>query len=416
MTQTLSDAAHPQKTAYLRWLMEVTAIPTAAGREGRVIAWVRDWLDARPDLAWRADRHGNIEIRSANVEPTPDDAPLYFTAHLDHPAFVVRRALGNDGALVEFRGGVMAEYFEDARVVVHPDGDGPERVPGVLVTKVEGPDVDEGSAFPVYEMRFDTPAAVSVGDVATWELPRPEVVEDEFGGILHTDGCDDLAAVAGALCALEELRRARRAGEAIGDVRVLLTRAEEIGFIGCIGVCRDGFLPRKSKVIALENSRSFPHDSPIHGGPIVRVGDRVSVFTPELTAAVAEVAERLAGRSAHPLAIEKAGPAGGRGGWRWQRKLMPGGACEASVFCQYGYAATCVCLPLGNYHNMADLAAVQAKTNTARPRVGREFIGVDDYFGMVDLLAACGRGMPSRASFAERVEKLWAERSFVLNG
>src|SRR5690606_37731588 len=104
---------------------------------------------------------------------------------------------------------------------------------------------------------------------------------------------------------------------------------------------------RGSRLIALENSRAFP-DSPIHAGPIVRVGDRVSVFSPELTGAVAQVAQTIAGGPATPTASQKQSD---MPTWKWQRKLMAGGACEASVFCAMGYQATCVCLPLGNYHN-----------------------------------------------------------------
>ena len=93
---------------------------------------------------------------------------------------------------------------------------------------------------------------------------------------------------------------------------------------------------------------------------------------------------------------------------------MAGGACEATVFCAYGYDATCLCLPLGNYHNMADLAAVQARKNTTPPRVGHEFISVGDFDGLVDLLAACGRGLPAGDTIHERIDKLWAERAFVV--
>src|SRR5215475_4018256 len=95
---------------------------------------------------------------------------------------------------------------------------------------------------------------------------------------------------------------------------------------------------------------------------------------------------------------------------------MAGGACEATVFCAYGYEATCLCLPLGNYHNMADLAAVQAGKNNGRPRVAREFISISDFDGLVDLLVACGRGLPDAGSVRERIDKLWAERAFVLEG
>jgi len=162
-------------------------------------------------------------------------------------------------------------------------------------------------------------------------------------------------------------------------------------------------------VIALENSRSFA-DSPIGGGPIVRVGDRMSTFSPSLTSAIAKRAEDVSGGSAHVLAVEK----NPERKWRWQRKLMAGGACEASVFCAYGHEATCLCLPLGNYHNMGDLDAVQAGTNTSRPRVGREHIALSDYAGLVDLLVACGESLPRSAPMLERLEKLHDERSFVL--
>ena len=191
---------------------------------------------------------------------------------------------------------------------------------------------------------------------------------------------------------------------------MLLTRAEEIGFVGAIGACREGSIPEGSRLIALENSRSFA-ESPIHGGPIVRVGDKVSVFDTELTGAVSKRAEQLAASGQHELNVDKTeGPK-----WKWQRKLMPGGACEASVFCNYGYSATCVCLPLGNYHNMGELDAVQAGEHEGPGRVAREVIGMDDYDGMVDLLLACAVALPPAGALRDRLEKLYAERAFVLS-
>jgi endoglucanase len=169
-------------------------------------------------------------------------------------------------------------------------------------------------------------------------------------------------------------------------------------------------MPAGSRVLALENSRSFD-DSPIGGGPIVRVGDRMSVFSPSLTGAVAKRAEEISGGPATPMASQKVTDRS----WKWQRKLMAGGACEATVFCGFGYEATCLCLPLGNYHNMTDLAAVQARKNTTKPRVGREFISIADFDGLVDLLVACGQKLPDGGSARGLVEKLWNERAFVLS-
>ncbi|MEL6739672.1 MAG: hypothetical protein AAFP26_03345 [Planctomycetota bacterium] len=419
------EASHPRGEVYRRWALEITSIPTVAGREERVEAWIDAWLAERDDLAVRRDAHGNTEVRFADMPEAgrapdgphaldPNAAPIYFTAHLDHPAFVVHEPNTDhrSRATLEFRGGVMEAYFKGARVRIDPD-DGAAPVEGAIVERIDPEKLaGTGVIFPRYTIALDAPADLAGGEIAAWALDPSSIEPDEFGGLLHAPACDDLAALAAAICALEELRFIRRGdASAVGDVRLLLTRSEEIGFIGAIGASRDRFMPAGSRVIALENSRSFPGDSPIHGGPIVRVGDRVSVFTPELTSAVADVAERLAGGSAHMLAIETKGDRP----WKWQRKLMPGGACEASVFCAYGYDSTCVCLPLGNYHNMAGLSEMQAGTHQGRPRIAREYVGVDDYCGMIDLLVACGTSLASKPAFRERVEKLWTERSFVLD-
>lgn len=408
------DLDEATREAHRRWLSELTATPTGAGHESRIVAWIERWLAARPAIARRDDPHGNIELR-LTAAPVGDD-PIYFTAHMDHPAFVVERVIGPATLELAFRGGVMDDYFLGARVRVLP-GDGAEPIEGVVTGRG---DLSEPFKSWVVDLDHETEAA-RPGDLATWALGEPEVRPlDTFGrevdgGCLHTPACDDLAALAAALAALDELRRRAEAGEPVADARLLLTRAEEIGFIGAIGASKDGFMPAASRVIALETSRSFVHDSPIGGGPIVRVGDRVSTFSPALTAAVSKVAESLAGGSAHVVAVEKEGP----GRWRWQRKLMAGGACEASVFYAYGYEATCVCLPLGNYHNMADLDAAQAGTLDGPHRIARECIALRDFDGMVDLLIACGltgegRGLPAGPAFRDRVEGLWDKLAFVL--
>ena len=394
-----------------RLLLDLTTTATAAGREHRVIAKIERWLDDRPGLARRDDPHGNIEIAldPAAGEPFRDGPPVYFTAHMDHPAFVVHRVIGPGTLELAFRGGVMDDYFENARVVLHTAAD--THTPGTITGRGDLSDPDKSWLCELDE----TCDAVAVGDIATWELPGAEIVEEDLpaggrGEIIYTNACDDLAALAAALTSLDQLRRRRARGEPVHDSRVLLTRAEEIGFIGAIGAARDGFMPKNARIIALENSRAFD-DSPIGGGPIVRVGDRVSVFAPTLTGAVAKVAERIAGGPAHVTASQKLSDAPA---WRWQRKLMAGGACEASVFCHFGYEATCVCLPLGNYHNMADLAAVQASANTTTPRVGREHVAVRDFAGMVELLVGCGQDLPGAGGLGDRLAELWQNRKDVL--
>ncbi len=408
-----------RRAQHLKWLVDVTQIPTAAGREFRVVEFIRAWVKERPGLVLAEDKSGNLTVSMREAKGT-DLAPVYITAHLDHPAFVIERIVSPSCIELSFRGGVMDEYFVDGQVAVWSGTN--TRHAATLTGETPAPAVASGeNPFKHYLAELndthDTTSGLKVGDVAVWDLEHAEVID----GVLNTLACDDLAAVAAALCAMDVILDYK---ETARDVRLIFTRAEEIGFIGAIAACRDATMPKGSIVLALENSRSFPHDSPIGGGPIVRVGDRLSIFSPSLTEAVAKCAEALAGGPATPHAKEKVDK--GRK-WKWQRKLMAGGACEASVFCAAGYDATCICLPLGNYHNMGDLAAVQERTNSKPPRIDREQIAVSDFEGMVDLLVACGQDpriegknplgtglREGSGAVPALVEKLWRERAFVL--
>lgn len=417
--------ASEYRDLHARWLLEIGDLPTAAGREWRVIEWIERWLKERPDLVLKRDRAGNLTVQSKKAWGKKSQAPIYITAHLDHPAFVVHRVIGPGTIELEFRGGVMDEYFVDARVVIHaldPAGTSQPRSPmtygATLTGEGDGVQGADGSRiFKTYIAEVDgadddESGEIRIGDVVTWALPNGEI---DAQGVVHIAGSDDLSAVAAALSAMDVLRHLNARKEKTQDVRLLFTRSEEIGFTGAIAACKLKTMPKNARVIALENSRSFA-DSPIGGGPIVRVGDRMSIFDPRLTAACAKRAEQISGHAAMPTAQQKNTAVQG---WKWQRKLMAGGACEATVYCTYGYQATCLCLPLGNYHNMANLAAMQDGTydrvKLGPPRVGREYIGLSDYHGLVDLLVAIGQDLPSADPALERIEKLYSKHEYVLN-
>jgi len=374
-----------------RLLLDMTALPTAAGREHRVADRIADWTDARDDLAMRIDRAGNMLIE--RVEADESRPPLLITAHLDHPAFVVDGMIGESAVRLGFRGGVLDPYFRDAPIdlITADDRIVPARV------------VQAGPAQPfrvcVAELETDQPISalgIAPGDIGRWRVPPPEITD----GLIHTHACDDLAAVAVALAAFDHLRIVPSAAH----VRLLFTRAEEVGFIGAIWALKNGTAAPGSRMVLLENSRSFA-DSPIGAGPVVRVGDRMATFSPVLIAAISKAAE--------DLERERKGTASP---FRWQRKLMPGGACEATAYQAWGYEAACLCLPLGNYHNMADLERVQAGDPDAvrNARCDREFVSLADVEGLVDLLVALGSRLADAPSLIERLESMYAERSSVL--
>ncbi len=409
---------HTRRAQREQLLINLTSIPTATGYEDRVIQFITRWVEDRPHLRLSRDKAGNLVIASAHAASMEDETgPIIFEAHLDHPAFVVESVESPKIVTAAFRGGVMAPYFDNARVALrHANGDSTLGA----IRSTEAPE-EPARPFRVARIEFEKATDAQVGDMLTWDLPD-SIIEDDR---LHAPACDDLAAVASALCAMDELTsNANSADPAATNVQLLFTRAEEVGFVGAIAACKLNTIPPGARIIALENSRSFD-DSPIGGGPIVRVGDRLSVFSPTLTAAVAKIAQQLTGES-----DRKVGSASDGGAlqpdaiepienFAWQRKLMPGGACEATAFQAYGHESTCVCLPLGNYHNMGELdsveQAVKAKSDSIHAPIKPEVIAISDFHNLVELLIACGRHLGTVEPITTRLDKLYDDRRFVLD-
>ena len=388
-----------------KFLLEITSLPTAAGREDRVIAAIEQWVKARKDrVVLSRDRFGNLTIaRHDFLEACARGVksgvkPVMITAHLDHPAFVVTavRTRGKSVELdLEFRGGVNDPYFKGAALEVF-DAE-TRKSYDAKITSLDAKVDPAAKPFKTVVARLAKPAAakhIAAGSIARWRFAKAEVKK----GLAHTHACDDLAALAAALVAYDAISR----DAACAHVALLFTRSEEIGFIGAIGAARGGTVPQGARLVCLENSRSFPHDSPIGAGPIVRVGDRLSVFTPELTNRIGDIA------AAHA----KDTP-----GFKFQRKLMPGGACEATAFASFGIASTCVCLPLGNYHNMQDIDGVAA--GKVKAKVGREFISVDDFHWLVELLEVVARRLDDPAVAAGHralMDTLWSRHARIVGG
>ncbi len=411
-TATIGPAiAAAERRAREQFLLEITSLPTAAGREERVIARIEAWVAERADrLVLSRDRIGNLTIarhdfleacaRGMNTGTKSGVKPLLITAHLDHPAFVVTgmRVVGKGRAAgveldLEFRGGVNDPYFVGSALEVF-DRAG-ERSCEARIVSLDAKTDPATKPFKTVVARLSRAAdaaIVATGSIARWKFPKAEVKD----GLAHTHACDDLAALAAALVAFDAISR----DAACAHVALLFTRSEEIGFIGAIGAAREGSMPKGARLLCLENSRSFPHDSPIGAGPIVRVGDRLSVFTPELTNRVGDLA------AAH---------AKDHASFRFQRKLMPGGACEATAFASFGLASTCVCLPLGNYHNMQDIDGVAAGRTKAR--VGREFISTNDFHWLVELLEVVARRIDDPTAAAPHralMDTLWSRHARIV--
>ncbi len=386
-----------QCAQHQQWLLALTGTPTAAGREQQVIEWVERWVRKRPNLSMRRDGAGNMIIL-VKGQGRGRRRPVYLTAHLDHPAFVVRAAPQRGLVELEFRGGVLDPYFVGAQIEIVTAEHGLHQAPRARIERL---DAASKPYKRVTARLLRGASGIEPGDIGRWVFRgtgtrgnAPRVVD----GILYAPACDDLAGVAAALCALDVLRRRRGAGA--GNVGVLLTRAEEVGFVGAIAACKERSVPRDARLLCLENSRSFA-ESPIGAGPILRVGDAMTVFSPGLTNRLGLLLEAY--RRNHP-------------GFAAQRRLMPGGTCEASTFAAYGWEATCLCLPLGNYHNMVDIDGVKAGKRPAR--VGPEHIALADFHGLVELLIHFAAHLDSEKvpSIASRMDERYRTQRRVLEG
>lgn len=330
-----------------RHLKQLLNLPTAAFAEDEVTRYIKSFCEKQPHVTLKRDRYGNLLARYRNKPRSV--TPLVFSAHTDHPAFVAERMVGAKALQAAFRGGVLEEYFPGSKVRFWEGG---RWIAGTVqaVTKADTTRRGLVSWRVPTEVNVHVSEPVEPGAVGVWDLPEPH----EKDGLLHAPVCDDLAGCAAMLALLERLEKKNTPAE----VLCLFTRAEEVGFVGAIGAAKARTIPKKLPIIAIEMSSALP-DAPIGAGPILRVGDRLSIFTPAVTDFCNRVALARATKSKK---------------FRYQRKLMDGGSCESTAFVAYGYQANGICLALGNYHNM----------NKEKQRIACEYISLDDWKLMVD--------------------------------
>ncbi|QQE10694.1 hypothetical protein JD969_14460 [Planctomycetota bacterium] len=392
-------------------LVEVTSLPTATGCEQAVFRYLYDWAARRSWVTIKHDQWGNMVFSFKGARKVK---PILITTHLDHPAFVVVD-VEDDGKTVwaDFRGGVLDDYFVDAAVRWWPriaecsvndvsrgkfkkhdsyldlvDQSGSMKG---KITELQPICEKDGRLYKRVKIHFTRKIKVKIGDVITWDLPASCIVR----GKLHARVCDDLAATAASLCAFDRwYQRNKNQLNQASNVQLVFTRAEEVGFIGAIGACQSGLLTKDARIIALENSKSFVHDSPQGAGPIIRVGDRISTFNDELNAQIAAISQKMATKDEM---------------FKYQRKLMAGGACEATAYQCFGYQSTCLCLPLVNYHNM----------NEDKQKIDREVIDLADYHNFIKLLVGICEYLDDLdaigiKSLSAQLHKLFSERKNVL--
>jgi len=304
-------------TGILAIARRILSQPTAPFHEDAVRSEIRALLSDCPHVRLTEDRFGNLLALYRRGRSAPRFA---FAAHMDHPGYVGR----------DFLGGVPERY------------------------------------------RKKKPATRKFPGFRMWDLPAFEI----RAGRIRSRACDDLIGCACIVAALRELEHTGANCAAWG----LFTRAEEVGFVGAIELAKSGLLSKSVTVVSLETSSVKGGPVKIGAGPIIRVGDRTSVFDSAATAQI-EAAAKTAGIT-------------------HQRALMQGGTCEATAYALYGYRTAAMCVALGNYHNCGP-----------GDHIAPEYVSVDDTLGMARLCvaAATGTSTDPHSALRGRLEKRLAD-------
>jgi endoglucanase len=311
-------------------LRHIVSRPTAPFYEQAVSEAVLGFLKDLPHVTVRADKYGNLIARYERTRGKPIHPRYAFAAHMDHPGWVRAdgQSLGpqhhfpGDKHPMQFLGGVPEPWLQN-------------------------------------------PSVRGYGRFAMWDLPEFQLRD----GLIHARACDDLVGCAVLVALFIELEQTAAEGACVA----LFTRAEEVGFIGAMKLAASGLIPDDLTIISIETSSERP-PAKIGDGPILRVGDKTSIFDSAATAMLGQIAAD----SHIPI----------------QRCLMPGGTCEATAYQLYGYRSAALCVALGNYHNCAPENEIAA-----------EYVSLSDVQGLVRLCACIATSSAKKNQAVKALKK-----------
>lgn len=286
-------------------------------------------------VPWFYDDHGNMVVGVENkkallkILAQKSATPLrIMMAHTDHPGFHGVRWVDEKTLAIKWFGGSPKKYLNRAQVwLADSDGAGTQG----RLTNIEL--ASHGFSIDKAEVKISQP--ISNKHIAAKHIFGGFKFHSPFwraGNLLYTRAADDLA---GVFCIVETAKKLfqgkrKNTPSFIG----LLTRAEEVGFIGAMAHFNLGWYARIQRpllCVSLEASRTL-EGAEIGNGPVVRLGDRRTVFSAAQLQALTELAQRhLKGEH--------------------QRRIMDGGACEGSATTMLGFPTIGISIPLGNYHN-----------------------------------------------------------------
>jgi putative aminopeptidase FrvX len=315
------------------FLDKLLSVPTAPFREHLIRDTVGEIL-LRRKIPFFEDPAGNVVVGFASAAAyqralarSVRQPMRILVAHMDHPGFHGVQWRTPNALRVRWHGGSPRRHLAGSPVWLS-DRDG--LVGQGVLTRVKMH--RSGHFIESAEVR-----------VARRSLLRDPKAPDLFGGFrfrapvwrsgkrIYTKAADDLV---GVFAIVETALVLFRKGSPRYPFAAVLTRGEEVGFVGAIAHLEQKWLQNANRpvvFVSLETSRALD-GARIGKGPVVRLGDRRTVFDANALQVLVDVADRvLPGRH--------------------QKRIMDGGACEAAAATVWGVPAVGISVPLGNYHN-----------------------------------------------------------------
>lgn len=349
----------------LQLLKEILQQPSAPFREQHVVHYISMHLK-NAGVPFFLDPAGNLilgvgsrqEYKSL-LRKNLNEPVRVFIAHMDHPGFHGVRWSSRNRLEIKWYGGSPVKHLNGAKVWL-------ANSEGIL---------SEGKLGKI--KLLESRLAIDTAEVRLNNIdftPNTHKAKSLFGGFafrshywisgrrLYTRAADDLVGVFTIVSTAIDIFKNKKINQSFLGI---LTRAEEVGFVGAVRHLQMGWLNSSARpvvCVSLEASRTLP-SAEIGKGPVVRLGDRRTTFDSGHLQILNQLAEKIL-PGCH------------------QRRIMDGGSCEATATTAWGLPTIGITLPLGNYHNQC----YEGGMDCQRPEgPAPEFVHLNDIDGELKL-------------------------------
>jgi putative aminopeptidase FrvX len=363
---------------HFEMLKTILARPSAPFREKHVIDEITAEL-TRAKVPHFIDPVGNIVVGVGSkkeylrlVGAKSQEPVRVFIAHTDHPGFHGEKWIAEDRFEFKWHGGSPTQYLPGSKVwIARADGFVADATMESAELTPTGRSISHGV------IRIHTPMPQKQNGKRKGKQNENDAKKIyggfhfrdfvwQEGDLIYSKAADDLVGSFAITALAIDLFKKKKSKTPpfIG----LLTRAEEVGFIGAIGHFELGWLKKAKRPIlgvSLETSRALP-GAEIGKGPVVRLGDKFTVFDSGALRVFTELAVKVLPD-------------------KHQRRVMDGGTCEATAATVYGIPCVGISVPLGNYHNQSFEGGPDSRGDLGP---APEFVSLEDIAGLQTLCEA----------------------------